>query len=216
MKKAKKLGLQSLALVLMAFVLVAGVAFGMTGAWFTDKVSKDTGVLTFDNNVIIDAPTIIESYTGKRYDSTTDSVIAATITKAEVMPGDVIGLTFNIAKAAGSIDFKAKLEINVTYGGSAMDYSDDMFTYTQKVDNTAYTNNAVLDVGASKAVAIGITLNGEFFKNSDAEKVINVSIKIDAIQAANYNEANWTNNAAGTGREKIVEYTVDFDTTNAA
>ena len=50
MKKARKLGLQSLALVLMAFVLVAGVAFGMTGAWFQDH-HADSDTITMGQGV---------------------------------------------------------------------------------------------------------------------------------------------------------------------
>lgn len=53
MKKSKKLSLQSLALVLMSFILVAGVAFGMTGAWFSDYDSAESNTITMGKGVYV-------------------------------------------------------------------------------------------------------------------------------------------------------------------
>jgi len=215
MKKARKLGLQSLALVLMAFVLVAGVAFGMTGAWFTDTIQKDAAGVTMGNKVVIDATkaNINSAYSGTRLNAAGTAIETSNaITASTVMPGDTITLTFKVAKGTygeslASEDFVARMTITATYNSAAL--PADAITYTQKVDDVAYTNGTDMLVGADKEVEVKLVLNGAFFKNSDSAKGIAVHVQIDAIQAANYVSGNWTD--ATKVNNGIVAYTADWE-----
>jgi len=230
MKKARKLGLQSLALVLMAFVLVAGVAFGMTGAWFTDTKNDSIDDITLANNVYIDRSkaTMTPTYDGTRLDS-------SAVTASTLLPGDTITLDFKIAKGTydtnkASVDFAAKMSITVevwdsqyatyaaaetahaittlTANGAGAASVSNPITYTQKTRKgaaayAAYSNDTVFFVGTDTDVQIVLTLNGAYFQNSWAGDHIKVTVVTKAIQAGNYETGNWEDHG-------IVEYTTDW------
>ena len=179
MKKARKLGLQSLALVLMAFVLVAGVAFGMTGAWFTDTDTQNAGIIKLDNGVkMADFSLTTPTITGDRADANGELNKSATIGKEEVMPGDVLSWSFDIKKATSSVklsdnetlnpysDFVARLSIDVKYNDANIQTTDTKF-----VLSIQYKYGASGAQGAAKTVANGAS-NLILGKDAEADPAV--------------------------------------------
>ena len=193
MKKSKKLGLQSLALILMSFVLVAGVAFGMTGAWFTDTKDAEQAVITMGNVVDIDAVSL--SFTGTAYDQYGNAYASGT---KYYFPGQKLIAAGNITMAAESAN--AYLRVTVTtvvaaelqdvvdlsglkIGGQAVTGADD-----EVVIYLEYTHG-----DEAFEVSGEIELDGETLKNAVAGKDIKIDVKVEALQSA-----NTTNGADGT------------------
>ena len=176
MKKAKKLGLQSLALVLMAFVLVAGVAFGMTGAWFTDVEKSATTNVNFGTiNIKVTDTVPLGVYR------------SGTILSGEdVMPGDHIKATLAVAKDANTDeDFFYVVKITATIDGVAIDNLSN--AWRGKTASTAFASNESLD-------AIDLTLDGTKYGNTYQGKPVVLSYEVRAIQATNQDASSaWTN-----------------------
>ena len=186
MKKAKKLGLQSLALVLMAFVLVAGVAFGMTGAWFTDNKETNTAQVTMGNKVDIDSGAI--TLTGN-----TDIYGNSGTTYA--FPGSdlTVGGTFVMAADSASAWIKVVFEqvddaqnstkaitvdlTDLTLNGTAADANGIVIT--------SYTGGASVTTEARTFTFGGtIAISGEL-DNGIAAKDVKIKATVYAIQKAN-------------------------------
>ena len=109
MKKARKLGLQSLALVLMAFVLVAGVAFGMTGAWFQSAHNAETSI-TMGHKVQLDIYQNDAKITNGQIALTRTNDATRGDAGTYAMPGDTYALT------GGDVTIKTE---SYTPGGNA-------------------------------------------------------------------------------------------------
>ena len=178
MKKSKKLSLQSLALVLMSFILVAGVAFGMTGAWFTHKDASDPQSVTLQNGVSV---------------SLSDFEFAS----AYAMPGDTVNLGGKVVAAEDSSEFR--MRVKATIDASAV--TEDGVTITEITIGTekvqvngqwAYLTKTLKD-GEEVAISASVTLVGDKLINDDATKAITVTLEVQVIQAANTEntEAFW-------------------------
>jgi len=177
MKKARKLGLQSLALVLLAFVLVAGVAFGMTGAWFVEGIKKDSAELTFDAIALTVTNDSVHTY---RHGETTNA------TDAAVMPGDdvVIKLTINNAE---SQDFWYMVFVTVSGDGMlAADKTAFQNALTDTEAKSLTANTSAEEITRTQQLA------GASYGNSFEGKKFIVTYEVRAIQKANIDQAEAT------------------------
>ena len=184
MKKSKKLGLQSLALVLMSLVLVAGVAFGMTGAWFADSVADSDNSIVMGNGVA--------------------ATMSVAFEKDWAMPGETVDLTGSVAAAAKSSEFRMRVKAKVTGAEEGKIVLTKITIGTEEVTADAtgadYTYlTTTLKDGASKNIAASVEFVGSALTNADDAKTITVELTIEVIQAANtsYNaeKGGWVDNA---------------------
>ena len=190
MKKSKKLSLQSLALVLMSFVLVAGVAFGMTGAWFTDNsTSNDTVALGNKIDVVL---------TGA---FASDDV---------VYPGSTVKFSGTIAAGKNSSEFRMRMtaKIEKKNGEEYVAVETTKVTVSAvKVGSETVTANGTAVYltptlqGGDQALSYSadVTIVGETNKNEDANTVYRVTIVVEAIQAANTKVNDTKNGWVTTG-----------------
>ena len=182
MKKSKKLGLQSLALILMSFVLVAGVAFGMTGAWFADQQAKDQDI-TLANGVKI-------TLSGDFADNGDGELDAA-------FPGDTIAYTGTVAGAEGTSDFF--LRVKVTYDldafvvteGSLSVQIDGVDYEVEDGEEYVYLDTAAYGANEGCEITISFTIDGAGNGNDKVNAEGSVSVLVQAIQSANYDSGNW-------------------------
>jgi len=208
MKKARKLGLQSLALVLMAFVLVAGVAFGMTGAWFTAGHQGTEQTLTFGEVTINVTDNGIHAYRQADYQNSLleDPVelTAAMRTDSDVMPGDEIVLDLTMEKAANSENFYYKVVITVTDENNVLTSANKAAIEDQSVAPKLWT-------AGDGNLSVHFTLAGNQYGDAVETKSFVINYTIYAIQEANLtlaqataamNDTNYTFSAGsytGTG-----------------
>ena len=191
MKKARKLGLQSLALVLMAFVLVAGVAFGMTGAWFSDKTDEVSEQITLATGVDIE---IAKKSGNANYltvsgtnEENGDPVVRD---QGKVFPGDTISFDAVVTNVKEAAYIRFKMEAT---GALATYFAPDTthFAETGKILLAAGTGSQDIHAAGS--------LTGNALTNANAGETLTVKVTVYAIQAANYAEGNWAQVAEFTG-----------------
>ena len=182
MKKAKKLGLQSLALVLMAFVLVAGVAFGMTGAWFAETQNTGDNTVTFATGVHLTVnPTDTEN---NRYFVVKNSAGTARAADALIFPGDTIKFDATFTNTHEAAYVMLKYEIS---GDSIL---KDLFN--QQFVNTTEEGKITLAHDATTKVTKEVELTGVNYTNDNAaNKTITIKVTAYAIQQENYATGNW-------------------------
>ena len=192
MKKAKKLGLQSLALVLMAFVLVAGVAFGMTGAWFTHAPAAEVDTIKLGNGVYA---TLATEFAAPSTEG--DHKIGST---GYYMPGDTVNFTGTITAHAKSMPFWVRIKVVAT--GLANDRIS-LTSVTAKLGNDGTNRTVALGdtwvyltdmVSASEVYNLSatLTISGPNNTNTHINDTITVTTTIQLIQAANIAENNET------------------------
>ena len=207
MKKSKKLSLQSLALVLMSFILVAGVAFGMTGAWFKSTDAADEATITMGKKVVITAEGV--SLTTSAADP--DHQFSATA----AMPGDKFDLAAAAVRSTETSEMviRAKVVIelaasNNTVGNNAADLelSDLGLAITElegwtKHDTDGYyyygtsagddvTKLTKITEGAKASITVPCIVLDSLENEVELESAT-VNITFEAIQSANYAYANW-------------------------
>ena len=109
--KTKKISWQAIAIVVLALVLIASIALGVSGAWFQDKDNEETS-LTLGQAVRIrlvetgketDPVTWEKTYSGNAFPG--DLVFGAT----SILPGDVYD-TNKVSAAVYRIKISAKVE----------------------------------------------------------------------------------------------------------
>lgn len=220
MKKSKKLGLQSLALVLMSLVLVAGVAFGMTGAWFQDADSATSNTITMGNPVLINlkqGSTAVEetfTLTRERTDASDNTA----------MPGDTYtvkgGLVVANEGSTSAMYVFAKMTLETydtatsswitytvadgeegTFNTENLALADSTVTTINETALTCTWNVYSLDAGENKSVTIlaedaSIEL-AESLTNAVANEQLRVKVEVKAIQQANIEAADLTDTFIG-------------------
>ena len=184
MKKSKKLGLQSLALVLMSLVLVAGVAFGMTGAWFQDSDSVADQTVTMGHSVTLS----LSDVSGTGYVGIEKKAGEGKLTAA--MPGDTYhysGLQVNIPANQSAMYVIAKVGVG----------DSDLFTGVQLASGwIAFTGEGATGwvyrvVEADDEAQTFALLNAQDWvlahslTNAEAGKSIKITGAVCAIQKAN-------------------------------
>lgn len=198
MKKSKKLSLQSLALVLMSFILVAGVAFGMTGAWFQDADSASSNTITMGEKVVID---IAQGGTALADDATFTLVNSRGAGEA-AMPGDEYtvdgALTVRTEGATSAMYVFVKMtavDANNAFDDSAVTLPTD--NVEEKYTGTKWKCYAI---GAQTAATDVLTLIGtstkieisEDLTNDVALSTLTISYEVKAIQQANIDIETYT------------------------
>ena len=181
MKKSKKLGLQSLALVLMSLVLVAGVAFGMTGAWFNDQKATGDETVVLGNGVYLEMAATGANYfvvTGKDHEGN-----EVTRSNDKVFPGDTINFsaTINLADNSEAAMVRYKVTISGDIEASIDGYTNDAWT----------TPVYVTAADEAHVIALEVVLTGTAYDNDHAGDQLVIKVEVQATQAANYDEANF-------------------------
>lgn len=231
--KTKKISWQAIAIVVLALVLIASIALGVSGAWFQDKDSStteadlgkavtirlaDTTDTTKDpirwQDVYVDST---KAYPG-------DKVLGAT----SLIPGSDTPSVFRISIVAtatgdGYIDAQKTAPEALAEGAS----EEEVLAWNQK--NDSYLINTMLDqtklTGWTKSTVEGsnwyyydavysktdtLSLFNELklsteISNAAAEWKISIVINVEAIQAANLSEnTDWATDYAGLAIETAV------------
>ena len=221
MVKSKKMSKTSIAVIILALLLVLSLAFGMTGAWFTDKeVPAQNPVIHMGKVDISLTPNANGAFAVYREDGTTN----VNLSSAKVYPGDILKLDLGVDNAADSDEFWFVVLITVESAtkGTGNDQVN-LIANEQVVEliTALEANNAKLYCTASNPAAghdhsavayvstMEFELDGEKWGNALQEADITLKYEVRAIQYTNidadeayyylntgYNEAAFTN---GTG-----------------
>lgn len=203
MKKSKKLSLQSLALVLMSFILVAGVAFGMTGAWFAEAKDATPGQITMGKEVTINVTGVTLNANAKDPDKAFDATAA--------MPGDKFDLAAAAVANADTSDMYIRAQVTIELGqtGEGADltladlglgtiqpknwfYNEGDGFYYYATDMDTLTTVVAQNDSDSDTAAINLTCTvNTALTNTVALESAEINITFQAIQKANYAYVNW-------------------------
>jgi len=182
----------SLAVIILAVLLVLSMVLGLTGAWFTDKASKG-------NDLTFGKVTIKVTETTESSDFVSSARVIAGDTTTNLMPGDKINLNgFGVAKADGSDDFYYVIEINVAVKNGETAVAEDSLTATQKANIMALRKailNTTEDITTNKvyntkdsayaAPTEDVVLDGDAWGNEWQGLTLNIGYEVRAVQMAN-------------------------------
>lgn len=177
MKNKKSL----VALVVMAFMLVASITMAATGAWFTDTATAINGSTLDFGKIALADETVNGGVTAVSKSGTSDLL----------MPGDTLTINFTaknaeeaaywiadvdvtIAGTTGSVDTSAITGLSGTYGASG-----------KIADNTA----ATVDKGANITGTIELELTGASYGNDFQGATITVKVTLKVVQQENLTAA---------------------------
>ena len=187
MKKSKKLGLQSLALVLMSLVLVAGVAFGMTGAWFQDQDAVAGSSVQMGHSVTLslknDAGTAYVGISKTSGDGTLEAAMPGDVYEFDglqvVIPAkqSAMYVIIKVDNTAGLV-FENDLAVNNAAGWTAFT-SKDMGDYLFKAVDASDAEQ-VLEIYAAGPLVVARSLDNKY-----ADRKVEISGAAYAIQQAN-------------------------------
>ena len=179
MVNSKKNSKSLIALVVMAFLLVASIVLAATGAWFTHNVSDQTDSLTFGNITIAVKGT--SEFTATHKDGS-----AVSYADADIMPGDKINFTSTIENQGEAAYLFVKYEVEgladgataptITLGGEGL----------VLVEDSSDTYYVAVDATAEKAFSFAATLDGDKYPDDPYENAtITITVKFAAVQQAN-------------------------------
>ena len=184
----KKMNKSTVAIVVLALLLVLSLVLTATGAWFTDsKNSVDSTKFNFGTVVAKVTPGEDGAYAVYRANGT-DKVTG------KVMPDDKIKINLGVEKDAGSEDFYFTVAIKlVSFKKGDKDLLIDDTTKAaaenvkdalEKGNNNIYATAAVNGVN-TYASTFEVSLDGNAFTNEFQGATIEVSYEVRAIQVAN-------------------------------
>ncbi len=177
MVKSKKMSKTSIAVIVLALLLVLSMVMGITGAWFTDY-EKQNEVSTFKfGEVEMNVGSIAVSYVHE--DGTTP------VGENDVMPGDKIKINLTaIAKTAESEDFWYKVKVSI----APQNGSDALTTAAQTALEAAnaglYCTKAGV-AGAATLADILVDLSGDAFGNDYQGDSYKITLEFRALQLEN-------------------------------
>lgn len=165
MVNSKKMNKSTVAVVVLALLLVLSLILSATGAWFTDKetgseITKDFGVV----NMKVTATDF-----GKVTRVSNDEGPLAL--DGKIMPGDTIGYSLTVEKAEGSEEFW--FAVLVTVSGLKEDI-------TTEISAAIVKDSAVDDL-----VEGSVVLTGADYGNTYQGAQITLSYEVVAVQKAN-------------------------------
>lgn len=172
MKNKKSL----VALVVMAFMLVASITMAATGAWFTaDATAIDGKELNFGRIALSDQTGAVTAVSKSTPDITTDLL----------MPGDDLTITFSAKNAQEAAYWIAKVEVTIT--GTTGGVNTDAIT------GLSGTYGATTKVTEAVAVAkntafsgtITLPLAGDDYGNDYQGATIKVTVTLKVVQQEN-------------------------------
>ena len=173
MVKTKNSKKSLVALVVMAFMLIASIVMAATGAWFTDKDSADGTAVTFGTLSIKEDSVSVARKTGE-----TESL----------MPGDTLTLTINY-ELEGSDDCGGawvRFKITAAVG------KEDLKLDDETTGAEWHYVDGVVDVATAKSEEVTISFPGADYDNAYQGASVTYSVDIEIIQAKNN---------SGTGQE---------------
>ena len=202
MQKTRKISWQAIAIVVLALVLIASIALGVSGAWFQDSDSAETNV------------TMGEAVTIKLVDTATspeDPVTwETTYSVDEAFPGDLVfGATSILPGSDSPAIYRIKIATTLTdkdggaVSGADADLLNDMLATTTlsgwtKGATTWYYYDSVH--AATSAISLFEELRIPVdVTNEAAQWKRSVTVSVEAIQAANISEnADWYGDMSST------------------
>ena len=174
-----------IALVVMAFLLVASIVLAATGAWFTSEATDKSDTFTFGNIDIT-----VTSAEGLKV--TKGTVAGDYLTTTDVMPGDKISFDGTVKNNGDEAylfvkysvtGLKTGQEVTFNVGGVAgvkLEGQADIY-YIELAKKS--------DGDTGKAISFAAELTGSEYDNTYEDKDISVVIKLQAIQKANFADA---------------------------
>ena len=174
-----------IALVVMAFLLVASIVLAATGAWFTDKEEETLAG---------------ETITFGKIDLDTVTVAGTQFGTAKVLPGDSYTATVTVKLAEGSEDAYVSVAAAVEEGQALSQY----ITISVKKGEANFTSE-VAKMTAADTLELTITVSvsaelpnkvGETTYNGGSVEIKGVNIVAKAIQAKNLTLAEATTKLA--------------------
>lgn len=174
-----------IALVVMAFLLVASICLAATGAWFTSAKTDAGKTLTFGKVAI--TVTSTDGLKVVKGDKAGDYLEAT-----NVMPGDSLSYEGTIANEGDEAYLFVKYSVEglaadaaVTFqvgGADGVKLEGQTDVYYVKLDKKGGAN-------ANSSVKFAVELTGGAYDNEYATKPITAVLKMQAIQYANFADA---------------------------
>lgn len=241
--KTKKISWQAIAIVVLALVLIASIALGVSGAWFQDKDSA-TSTANLGEAVTVkladktsgNAPVVWSGlYKGEAFPG--DTVLGST----KVMPGSDSGMVLRYKVSTivkdgetevteeyinsyteanmptyykGSLDeFKAAAKASLTLLTTEINtgiVADEAWGTTKSTEGYYYHKKVVESKNDITLFATGITIPKDV-TNEAAEWTIEISLTVEAMQAANITDtANpWQSDLTADVTADITRYNND-------
>mgnify|MGYP006926048206 CR=1 FL=1 len=184
MVKSKKMSKGSLAVIILAVLLVLSMVLGLTGAWFTDKKNGTDSSLTFGTvklNVTEGADGVFTTARTAGEDETTN-----------VMPGDTLKVDLTVAKTDDSADFYYTVILTISAkkaagtDGVSADLTIPDAIKNGLQDTTVYDTS----VADTQYKAKTVVLDGASYNNDWQGATITVNYEVRAIQKANLTAEN--------------------------
>ncbi len=174
-----------IALIAMAFLLVASICLAATGAWFTSAKTDAGKTLTFGKvEITVTSAKGLEVVKGNK----AGDYLEAT----NVMPGDSLSYEGTIANEGDEAYLFVKYSVDglaadatVTFQVGGIDgvkLEGQTDVYYVKLDKKGGAN-------ANSSVKFAVELTGEKYDNDYATKSITAVLKMQAIQYANFADA---------------------------
>ena len=172
-----------IALVVMAFMLVASIALAATGAWFTANVADKTATVKF-GTITMEASDGVFAVTGGTINDT-----AKYTTNTDVMPGDTITFTSTVTNSGEKAYLFAKYAVTGTNAAStaaAKLGGQELVALTGENSNVYYV---VVDAGSTAGFEYKVVLAGSEYGNDYQGDDITCTISFAEVQYANFADA---------------------------
>jgi hypothetical protein len=170
MVNSKKMNKSTVAVIVLALLLVLSLVLTATGAWFTDKEAGETVNKNFGT---VEMKVTANDF-GKVVRVSNDEGPVA----GDVMPGDTISYSILVEKEAESEEFWYAVVLTISGLGEGND-----------ITTTVTADNVMNTVEDTEAIAKSILLEGEKFGDTYQGQPITVSYAVYAVQYANVDAA---------------------------
>ena len=207
MQKTRKISWQAIAIVVLALVLIASIALGVSGAWFQDSDSADTNV------------TMGEAVTIKLVDTATSAdpvTWETTYNLTEAFPGDLVfGATSILPGSDSPAIYRIKIAttlLDAEGNEPAEDNADAVLLRNMLATTTLTGATDWYYYDSVNAATTAISLFEELripveVTNEAAEWSMSVTVNVEAIQAANIKEnADWYGDMSSTLKTAVDTY----------
>lgn len=166
-----------IALVVMAFLLVASICLAATGAWFTSQIAGAKDEVNFGEITV----TLGEGSLAKVVDH------GATELTGNVMPGDDVSAKIIVTNAKDECWYAVKL--TVTVEGKADASFDGWYVLKDNVVVEASAENMQKLGKTSVTLDKSFTLDGTVYGDDFENKALSVAYEVRAMQAKNVTAA---------------------------
>lgn len=189
MVNSKKMNKSTVAVIVLALLLVLSLVLTATGAWFTDKAQVEDKGLAF-GTLDIDSVTMT---TAAKATNTIDT------DNVSLMPGSTISGTATVTLKEGSA--AAWLRYKITFSGEGAEYIKGADGEAALSTEYVYVANAV-EGGATSEIEISAKVPTSV-QNAAQGKAVTITIEVEAIQQANTAATNSADIWAGVTVEEV-------------